>query len=140
SMLFCVNSLRNWSGAQSRPNRSNMNPILSTERGSVSFEEGTVMTTSLSERWVGLATSRSRGFYYGWNRQEAQCLRSNPSIAVSTVILTTQCSIRKAQFQYPTQTVGGGTVLECVYAVTGPNGNGLGSCLDNRGNQYQLSF
>jgi hypothetical protein len=33
-----------------------------------------------------------------------------------------------------------GTLLECAYAMTGPTGNGLGSCVDNRGNQYQLSF
>jgi hypothetical protein len=31
-----------------------------------------------------------------------------------------------------------GTVLECAYALMGAAG--LGSCLDNRGNQYNLSF
>ena len=33
-----------------------------------------------------------------------------------------------------------GTIMECVYALTNTSGNGQGSCVDNRGNQYQLSF
>jgi hypothetical protein len=37
-------------------------------------------------------------------------------------------------------TGGDGTIMECVYAVTNANGSGQGSCLDNRGNQYELSF